>query len=244
MTKSLTLPERFLLAPRQFGFVDHFDEFVSGDRWTSLQADAGSSVAAVDSAEGGLDLTTGVTDNFEVYIHTTQELFLIADDKPMSCIGRLAFAEANTDDINVIFGFMSAVVVNSLIDNAGGPLATYSGAVFFKLDGELFWRFETSLGGTQTTTRLAAVSPNLATDFHTLQIDIRRRDATTVEIIPMIDEAGGNNPNQALDNLGVKVKHTITLGSPTEMALMCGAKSGGANGEVVRLAMAGCEGTR
>lgn len=240
----MTMPERFLLAPRQFGGVDHFDHFVSGDRWTSLQADAGSSVAAVDAAGGGLDLTTGVTDNFEVYLHMTQELFLIADDKPMSCQGRLAFAEANTDDINVIFGFMSAVVVNSLIDNAGGPLASYSGAVFFKLDGELFWRFETSLAGVQTTTQLAAVSPAAATDFHTLEIHIQRRDATTVEIIPKIDEAGGNNPQQALDNTGKKVKHTITLGSPTEMALMCGAKSGGANAEVVRLSHVAWEGTR
>jgi len=244
MSLSLTLPERFLLAPRQFGHVDHFEEFVTGDRWTSLEADAGSSVAAVDSAEGGLDLISGGTDNDEVYVHTTQELFLIADDKPMSMIARLAFAEANINDINVICGFQSAVVANSLQDNAGGPLASYSGAVFFKLDGELFWRFETSLAGTQTTTRLAAVSPDAATDFHTLQIDIRRRDATTVELIPMIDESGGNNPLQALNNNGVKVKHTITLGSPTEMALVCGAKSGGANAETVRLAMIGWEGTR
>ncbi len=244
MTQSLTLPERFLLAPRQFGFVDHFTHFVTGDRWTSLEADGGSSVAAADSAEGGLDLTTGSTDNDEVYLHTNSELFLIADDKPMSMIARLAFAEAATDDINVLCGFQSAVVVNSLQDNAGGPLATYSGAVFFKLDGELFWRFETSLGSTQVTTRLAAVSPVAAADFHTLQIDIRRRDATTVEIIPMIDESGGNNPLQALDNTGKKVKHTITLGSPTEMALVCGAKSGGGTAEVVRLAMMGCEGIR
>ena len=244
MTQSLTLPERFLVAPRQFGFVDHFDHFVTADRWTSLQADSGSSVAAEDAAEGGLLLTTGSTDNDEVYLHLNSEMFLIADDKPMSCIARLAFAEAGTDDINVLFGFQSAVVVNSLQDNAGGPLATYSGAVFFKLDGELFWRFETSLAGTQTTTRLAAVSPNLATDFHTLQIDIRRRDALTVEIIPMIDEAGGNNPQQALDNTGVKIKHTITLGSPTEMAIVCGVKSGGSNSEAVHLKMIGCEGIR
>lgn len=244
MTLSLTHPERFLLAPRQFGFVDHFDHFVTADRWTTIEGDSGSSIAAVDSAEGGLDLISGGTDNFEVYLHTTQELYLIADDKPMSCIGRLAFAEANTDDINVLFGFQSGAAANSLQDNAGGPLATYSGAVFFKLDGELFWRFETSLGGTQTTTRLAAVSPVAATDFHTLQIEIRRRDATTVEIIPKIDEAGGNNPTQALDANGVKVKHTITLGSPTEMGLICGVKSGGANAETLRLAMIGAEATR
>ncbi len=244
MTQSLTLPERFLLAPRQFGAVDHFDHFITADRWTSLEADSGSSVAAANAAEGGLILTTGGSDNDEVYVHLTKELFLIADDKPMSCQARLAFAEASTPDINVLFGFQSAVVVNSLQDNAGGPLATYSGAVFFKLDGELFWRFETSLGSAQTTTRLAAVSPAGAADFHTLQIDIRRRDATTVEIVPMIDESGGNNPVQALDNTGVKVKHTITLGSPTEMSIVCGAKSGGGTAEVVSLKYVAWEGTR
>ena len=244
MTQSLTLPERFLLAPRQFGGVDHFDHFITADTWTTIEGDSGSAITELNSAEGGLDLTTGGSDNDEVYLHMTQEIFLIADDKPMSCLARLAFAEASTDDINVLFGFQSAVIANSLQDNAGGPLATYSGAVFFKLDGELFWRFETSLAGAQTTTRLAAVSPNAITDFHTLQIDVRRRDATTVEIIPMIDESGGNNPLQALDNNGVKVKHTITLGSPTEMAIVCGAKAGGGNSEVVRLKYIAWEATR
>jgi len=244
MTKSLTLPERFLLAPRQFGDKDDFNHFVTADTWTTIEGDSGSAITSLNDAEGGLDLTTGGSNNDEVYLHMTREIFLIADDKPMSCIGKLAFVEANSDDINVIFGFQSAVVVNSLQDDAGGPLATYSGAVFFKLDGENFWRFETSLGSTQQTTRLAAASPNAITDFHTLQIDIRRRDATTVEIIPMIDEAGGNNPRQALDNNGAKVKHTITLGSPTEMAIVCGAKAGGGNVEVVRLKVIAWEGTR
>jgi hypothetical protein len=233
MTQSLTLPESALLIPRQFGVIDDFLSFSDADLWTIIDADSGATVLPSDAAGGILNLTTGATDNNEAYVATTQELYLFADDKPLLFLARLQWVEANTNDANVIAGLMDAVAANHLIDDAGGPVASYSGAVFFKAKDSLLWQFETSLSGTQTTTTLAAASPNGAADFHSLKIEARRRDATTVEIIPYIDEAGGQDYKQALDANGAKVKHTITLGSPTEMSAMCGVKAGGANSEVV-----------
>lgn len=241
MSKELTLPEHYLLAPRHFGFIDPFTHLDTG-RWTTIASDGGSA-AVVDAAGGILRLTTSdatPADNDEVYVHTANEVFLFADDKPGEAVGRVKWAEANVDDANVIFGLWDGVTANDLQDNAGGPPASYSGAVFFKLDGETQWRFETSLAGVQTTTLLAAVSPNGANDWHSLKIVWRLRDSTHVEIVPWIDENGGQDFHIALDDAnGKPVKHIITLGLPTEMALAFGAKAGGANEETADFDYAG-----
>lgn len=236
MSKEVTLPESFLLAPRQFGFLDDFFDFNTGDRWTSIISNSGSA-SVVDAAGGLLRLVTSdatAADNDETYVHTTNEVFLFGDDKPGEAIARLKWTEANVDDANVIWGAWDGVTADDLQDNGGGPPASYSGAVFFKLDGETQWRFETSLAGTQTTTLLAATAPNGASDFHALKITWRLRSSTIVEIVPWIDENGGQDFRVALDDAnGKPVKHTITLGTPTEMALAAGVKAGGANSETL-----------
>ena len=49
---------------RMFGFFDDFEWFISPHRWTSLAADAGTSVASSATGTGGtVFLTTGAVDN-------------------------------------------------------------------------------------------------------------------------------------------------------------------------------------
>jgi len=201
--------------------------------WQIIAPDDGTAIIA-DGVPGELDLLTGGgSDNDEIYIARAVEEFLFADDKPLYWSTRLRLAEANTDDANIICGVMDAVAANRLQDDGAGPPSSYSGAVFFKVDGGTVWQFETSLGSTQITTALAALSPDGASDYHTLWIEARRRDATTIELIPFIDEAGGQKKDQALDANGDKIKHTITLGSPTDMMAFAGVKNGGANAETL-----------
>lgn len=194
---------------------------------------AAGTAAIVDGVPGELDLVNSASNNSDIYLARVIEEFLFADDKPLWWSTRLRLTESNTDDANIIAGLMDAVAFGALQNDGAGPPASYSGAVFFKVDGGTVWQFETSLAGTQTTTALADLSPDGATDYHTLVIEARRRDATTVEIIPKIDPAGGNNPQQALDANGDKIKHTITLGSPTDMMAMAGIKNGSASAETL-----------
>ena len=151
-TNLLCLPDSYYKAPLVHGFSDDFNELVTGDRWTSIAADTGASVAMTDAVGGRVALVTGATDNNEAYIHTTSELFLPAANKPILVRAQLQFAEANTDDANVIFGLINAAAANDLQDNGAGPRASYDGAVFYKVDGGTRWQVESSNAGTQVTT--------------------------------------------------------------------------------------------
>lgn len=226
-TTELRLPNAFYDSKRQHGFFDDFDQFVSGDRWTDTSADTGAAVANTDAAGGIVTLTTGGTDNNECYLLTTKELFLFADSKPLIFLARLKFTEANTDDANVCMGLMNAVGADSILDDGGGPKASYSGAVFFKEDGATRWQTESSLAGTQVTTPLTAAnsldktlkSSNDAA-YHIYQIEVNPISTTEAEVNFFID--------------GVHVaKHSLTYTSATEMNAFVGVKAGGANSEVV-----------
>lgn len=227
MPKLLTLPDEFLYGQRNFGFHEDFLEFVSGDLFTDTSADTGAAVANIDGAGGLVTLTTGGTDNNECYLLTTKELFKFANDKPLVFETRLQYAEANTDDANVAFGFMNAVGANSILDDGGGPKADYSGAVFFKVDGGTRWQVESSLGTSQTTTDLTAansrdrlVKTAGGSAYQTFRIEVITTSSTTAEVSFYIDGT-------------LVAKHELTYTSATEMMAFVGVKAGGANSEVV-----------
>ncbi len=118
-----------------------------------------------------------------------------------------------------------------MLDNGGGPKASYSGAVFYKADGGVNWNVESSLTGSQTTT--ATDSPSGGGAFQTLRIVAQPVAANRVEAAFFIDVDGGSNFVQCRDAEGRPIKHVVTLGSPTEMAIVLGVKAGGANAETL-----------
>lgn len=214
-----------------FRIFDDFDEFTSGDRFAAILTDTGT--AAVEDAVGGVILLTPsdgtVADNDEAYIKSKSENFLFADDKPLWYGARLKFTEANTNAANVAHGLMNAVAANSILDDGGGPAASYSGAVFFKTDGTLYWQFETSLAGTQVTTRIADVASAGDGVYRTFEIEFRPRSSTLAEVIPKI------NGKQCLDVNGLPIKHEITFTNATEMQLFAGVKNGSTTLETLQV---------
>jgi hypothetical protein len=214
---------------RTFHARNDFHEFVTGDLWTSLVADAGTSLTVNDAHGGRVTLATGATDNNEAYVFTTKELFKIADGKPHEIIARLQFAEANTDDANVAMGFMDAVGANALVDNGAGPKASYSGATIFKVDGGTKWKCQSSNGAAQVTTESKHTAGG--SGFHTLRITIEPIDSVNAEVSFWIDTAGGDNWSQMRDANDKPIKHTLALASLTEMMAFAGVKAGGATSE-------------
>lgn len=226
-SKLLKYPDQFLNAKDVYGFSDDFLEFVSGDLFTDTSGDSGAAVANVDAAGGAVTLTTGGTDNNECYLHTTKELFLFAENKPCMFEAKLKYSEAATDDANICCGFMNAVGADSILDNGGGPKASYSGAVFFKVDGGTRWNVETSISTTQNTTELTAANSldKLAKTagggaYQVLRIEVMPFSSTQAEARFFID--------------GVLVfKQVFTYTSATEMMAFVGVKAGDTNSEVV-----------
>lgn len=214
-----------------FGIHDDFHWYISPHLWTTTATDSGT-VAVGDAAGGVVTLTASdgsVADNDEVYMLSTKELFLFASDKPITFQVRLQFTEENTDDANICVGLMNAVAANSILDDGGGPAASYSGMVVFKVDGGTVWQCESSLAGTQTTT----VSSHTAggSSYHTIRMEFKTVSSTVGEVAFFIDTAGGNNWKQMTDANNKLIKHNVTYTSATEMMAFVGVKNGGANNQ-------------
>lgn len=227
MPALLPRPDRSLLLQRAFGCDEDFLEFVSGDLFFDTSGDSGAAVASTDAVGGVVTLTTGGTDNNECYLHTTKELFKFAAGKPLFFEARIQYAEANTDDANVIVGFLDAAGANAIVDDGAGPKGSYSGALFFKVDGGTRWNVETSVGGTQNTLELTAANSldrNAhaagGSSFQVLRIEVNPLGSAQAEASFFID--------------GVHVaKLLFSLTGATEMHAIVGVKAGGANSEVV-----------
>lgn len=221
MSKLISLPDEARLMNRVFGIEDDFVADLDTTKWTTTATDSGA-ITVGDTVGGRASLAASdgtAADNDETYLLSANEIFLFQNDKPIWFEARIQFTEANTDDANVAVGLMSAVAANSILDNGAGPAASYSGAVFFKVDGETVWQCENSVGATQKTT--ATTTTAGGSSFQLLQIEVRPQGTGFYDVVFWID--------------GVEVaKHKDqALGSPTEMHVFAGVKNGGANLETL-----------
>lgn len=225
-TNLLNLPDESKSLRHAHGFSDDFDHYVTADRWTSIATDSGS-VQTLDSAGGILELDGSdgsVADNDEAYAHTTEELFLFAANKPLIFEAYVQFTEANTDDANILVGLMDAAAANHLLDDGGGPAASYSGCVFFKQDGQTLWTVENSITTTQKTTQLTAANSLDGTaktaggaSYQRLRIEVQPHGGSS------------NDFSFYVDDVLVAKHKDQTYSSATEMNVIFGVKNGDAN---------------
>ena len=216
----------FLQEKDTFGLESDFPNFATGtDGWTSLVVDAGTSVAVNDAVGGRATLTTGATDNNEASLRSTTEIYLVAAGKPLFCEARIQYTEANTDDANVMFGFMSALAANSLVDDGAGVRTSGSLAVIYKIDGGTVWRCANrDNDGAEDTVSTTTAG---GTSFQTLRIEILDNGTLPATVVYYVDDVA------LVDANGIVIKHQFTLTSSTEMNLGLYVKAGGANSEVV-----------
>lgn len=160
MTVKLLDPIDFVDTDRTLTFEDNFLWYISPHMWTATLTDTGT-VLPLTTHGGGVALTPSdgtVTNNDEAYLGGTNKNIVPTNLKPIVFQTIVQFTEGNTDDVNVIAGLSSTSAANALLDDGGGPPASYSGLVFFKVDGGTNWNVEASVGGTQTTVELTAVN--------------------------------------------------------------------------------------
>jgi len=214
---------------RMFGFFDDFEWYISPHRWSSLAADAGSSVSIGASAPGGtVVLTTGATDNNEAAVATTNSPFKMADDKPLFYETRLQYTEANLDDANLFAGFANGInSADMLSDNGAGPKASFSGAGIYKVDGETVWRCVSSKGATQTVTQSTRAAGGGTPQ--TIRVEIQSVDPATAEVTFYVDDDPLRDVN------GNVIKHVVAFASAVAMQAGVYAKAGGGTSEVVNV---------
>jgi hypothetical protein len=153
-------PVDFVDQDRTLVFEDNFLWYISPHYWTATLTDTGTATALTTHG-GGIAITPSdgtVTNNDEAYVGGTNKNIVPTNLKPIFFQAVVQYAEGATDDANVIVGLSSTSAANALLDDGGGPPASYSGIVFFKVDGGTNWNVEVSVGGTQTTAELTAVN--------------------------------------------------------------------------------------
>lgn len=207
----------------RFGFHDDFEWMITAHRWTSVLTDSGT--ASVGDAVGGILALVAsdgtVADNDEAYIRTTAEVFKFAASKPIWFEARIQFTEANTDDANIAVGFADAVAANHLLDNGGGPPASYSGIVVYKVDGGTVWQAEASIAGVQTAITLTSTTAGGA-NYQTIRILWIPTSSTAGTAYIYID--------------GTLVgSQSFTFTGGTEMCAWAGVKNGAGNLETLNV---------
>ncbi len=198
-------------------FQDDFFWFDDGDDWVDTVSDGGT-VEVIDGAGGILSIASTGNDNDESYVSLKTEAFIFGTTKRVYFQARIKLTEANTPDANFIIGLSDTVAAESLLDGGGGPMASYDGAVIFKLDGALQFQFETSNAGTQVTN--ATVVAFVSATWYTVGFLYDFGDGTTGTVTPYID--------------GVAyAAHNITIAGLQEMHVIMGVKAGGGNAETL-----------
>lgn len=221
-----------------FGFFNDFFDDQGDLNFVDTVTDSGS-VAIGDAAGGVATLTPSdgtVGDNDEAYYTTPNEIFLVANDKPFFGIARIKFAEANTDDANVFFGFGNAMVANTLVDNGGGMRASGTLIAIYKVDGETVWRCTARNGSEVTVTQSTKTAGGSA--YQELEIQVHDYTSTQVQITYKVDG------EYLRDSAGSVIRHTILVAAATEMQVGVGVKNGDTNLETLLVDYIGAYQTR
>jgi hypothetical protein len=200
-------------------------------------------VTISDGVKGVCAISPGAVDNDEIYLCTSTEVFKFADQKPAVAECLIQWTESTTDDANIIFGFKDAVAADSVLDDGGGPAASYSGAVFFKVDGGTTWNVETSVGSTQSTKALSAdyaldkvAHSSSSTSYQLLRIEIHPYSSTQVRVefyLGTLVNAGDWSMTHVATNY-------VTFSGCTEMQVFVGVKNGSAHAETLNIDYLGC----
>jgi hypothetical protein len=202
---------------------DHFRSVVTAhEGWTTLVADTTPTVTCPDAVNGLARLFTDTTDNNEVALRTTAELFKFGTNRSLVGACKMQYAENDTNKANVFFGFCSALAANTITDN--GAAFRTSGDAFgiFKTDGITVWRVITMTNGTQViTTSTTTAGGSAAQEVEMQAVDF---DGVTMTCTVKVDGV------YLKDSNGNVIRHSAVIASATEMNFGWYVKSGGGAG--------------
>src|SRR5262245_14733088 len=205
MAREVKMPY-FLLMRDQFEFWRDFENLTTAqDGLTTLVADAGSSAAGTDGAGGLLVLGTGGTLNNEAAVRSTNELFIVGNNKVLVAEARIQYAEASTNLANIAFGLGDAAGADFLLDGGAGPRTSGNQVLIYKVAGETAWRCQ-ARNGTQFTTTLSGTQAGGAA-YQTLRIEIHDMSLTQATVYYQVDGVQLRDPNVSVGG----INHQLNL---------------------------------
>lgn len=231
MANILRWPIELMNVREQYGVFSDFVDDQSDLFFVDTITDTGS--ALVGDAVGGIMVLTPsdgtVADNDEVYLASANEIFKYAAGKPFYGECLLQFTETAAGVYNAAFGFANAVAANMLVDDGGGPRASGSTAVIYKVDGGTVWRCATRNNGVVTDTISTTTAGGSA--YQKLSIECVDFTSTQMKVLFKVNDIPLKD-----STYGLEIIHTVTVASSTEMQVFAGAKLGAAtNNDVLNL---------
>lgn len=235
MANVLKYPPLFKDLDQQVEVIDDFTWDQTDLSWIDTITDTGTA-AVGDAVNGVMVLTPSdgtVADNDEVYLGTSNELFLFAADKPFLGRAKIKFTETASGVYNCFVGFANAFAANLMVDDGGGMRASGSLAAIYKVDGGTVWRCVTRNNGVVTDS--VSLTSSTKTGYQVLEVEVSPRDSLTVTVTFKVDGVYLRD-----STTGAIIRHTVTVASATEMQFGFGAKLGaGTNNDALSCDYAG-----
>ena len=208
-------------------------DFVNADALTqfTLVQTGAATIVNTELYGGVVTLNTTALLDLDCYIHSPE----VFDFGPGGLAGksivaeaRIKYSEGATDEAIVVFGLMSGVIADHMLDDNLGPLAAYSGAVIYKVDSETVWKVEASVDG--GAKQYGGISTQTAggTSWQTLRIEVHPLTTTRADVSFFIDDAGGSNFVSLKDSNLNPLKYEMDITTTVPMSLVMGVKCGAA----------------
>lgn len=190
----------------------------------AVTADAGSTggQAVADRRGGWWDIYTDGDDNDEAYASTVNECFTFETGKDLWFQARVQPDEVTSGDGSFVIGLSDTVGANTIVD--AGTLATsFDGAVFFKGEDDTVW----------------SIASSNATAQDIDETSVAWSDNTAIILGFYFDADGGaadgdGRINYFIDGVFVGYQD-ITLSGLAEMHVLLGAKTHGAEEQVLKV---------
>jgi len=143
-----------------FEWFEDFHHFTSTQEGlTSVLTNTGTA-AVVTGLHGGqlrIEASDGTAaDNDESSVGSTYTFLLPAAGVEIWYEASIKFTEIATDDANIMVGLANTYAHESQVDNGAGPMASYYGACFYKVDGGTTWNCQCSNAAAQTSNTAVA----------------------------------------------------------------------------------------
>lgn len=207
---------------------EQFDDCFNLDtvKWAAVNDGATGTNTANAVVGGEISVVTAGADNdYHFLKETAAGHFKLVAGKPIWFAARVTLTQAATNAANFVFG-ISSVVDNTLMgDNGAGPPASYSGALFYMVDGSLALNFETSNGSAQVSQSLITTTSGRVyqVGFHA-----DSGDGTTALVTPWVyDETAGTRT--------VGTPHKLALASLAAGSVVFGVKAGSTSAETLKV---------
>ena len=189
--------------------------------WTALNDGTTGTPAFQDAAGGVFNVVTSAADNDYAAYSSVAENWLFAAGKELWFEARFRLSEANTNESTWWFGLSDTLTTGGMQANAGGPLASYDGALIWKTpETAMTVNFETSNAATQNTLSAAWTA---VTNTWTKVGFYFDGTATTSTITPYVDIGNGSG-------YVAGTAQNITLAGLEEMHVCFGCKAGPTGG--------------